>query len=86
MKKVKYWRMEIQQLSLTERMAFIDAINTLLSWDVLKGEYLELDLIRRLLESEVQIHATEVKVDKINVLAKLKKNGATHTSSALGMK
>ncbi len=86
MKKVKYWRMEIQQLSLTKRMAFIDAINTLLSWDVLKGEYLELDLIRRLLESEVQIHNPKVKADKINVLSKLKKNGATYTSSAFGTK
>jgi hypothetical protein len=82
MKNIKFWRMEIQQLSVTEKMIFNTAINKLLSWDVFKEEFLELDLIRRLLESEMQVNTPELKVAKNNVLAKIKKSGAPHISSA----
>jgi hypothetical protein len=70
MKKVKFWRMEIKQLSLTERMIFTTAMNKLLSWEVFKEEFLELDIIRRLLESEIQVNTPEVKIVKNNLLAK----------------
>jgi hypothetical protein len=45
----------VQQLSVTERMFFRDAIRTLLAWDLLKDECIELDLIRKILESEIKI-------------------------------
>jgi hypothetical protein len=82
MKKIKFWRMEIKQLSLTERMIFTTAMNKLLSWEVFKEEFLELDLIRRLLESEIQVNTPEVKVVKNNLLAKGKKGEAPYIRSA----
>jgi len=81
MKKVKFWRMEIKQLSLTERMIFTTAMNKLLSWEVFKEEFLELDIIRRLLESEIQVNTPEVKVVKNNFLTKGKKGDAPYISS-----
>lgn len=56
MKPVRYWKMEIQQLSISERMFFKDAIRTLLTWDVLKDEYSELALIQKIIESEIQLN------------------------------
>jgi hypothetical protein len=82
MKKVKFWRMEIKQLSLTERMIFTTAMNKLLSWEVFKEEFLELDIIRRLLESEIQVNTPEVKVVKNNLLAKGKKGETPYMRSA----
>lgn len=55
MKSVNFWKMQIKELSITERIFFRDAILTMLSWEALKGEYLELDLIRRMLESDIRI-------------------------------
>jgi hypothetical protein len=85
MKKIKFWRMEIQQLSVTERIIFNTAINKLLSWEVFKKEFLEIDLIRRLLESEIQIHPPEARVTKNTLLGKLKKYRSEHTPSASGI-
>jgi len=82
MKKVKFWRMEIQQLSLTERMIFTTAMNKLLTWEVFKEEFLELDIIRRLLESEIQVNTPQLKVVKSNVLAKGKKGELPYMRSA----
>jgi hypothetical protein len=55
MKSVKFWRIEVKTLSLTEKTFFRDAIKTLMAWQVLKEEYMELDLIMRILESEIRI-------------------------------
>lgn len=55
MKSITFWKTEIKQLSLTERMFFKDVIKTLLSWEALKKEYKELDIIRKILDSETQI-------------------------------
>ena len=55
MKSIKFWRMEAKRLSLTEKMFFRDAIKTLLAWTTLKEEYIELDLIMRILESEIRV-------------------------------
>jgi hypothetical protein len=55
MKSISFWRREVLSLSLTERMFFRDAIRTLQSWDTIKEEYSELDLIRRILESELRM-------------------------------
>ncbi len=52
MRSVKFWKMEIQRLSVAERQFFSGAIETLFAWKLLKEEYAELDLIRRILESE----------------------------------
>jgi hypothetical protein len=82
MKKVKFWRMEIKQLSLSERMIFTTAMNKLLSWEIFKEEFLELDIIRRLLESEIQVNTPEVKVTRSNLLAKGKKGEALYIRSA----
>ena len=60
MRSIKFWRMAVKELSLTERMFFRDAIKTLFAWDVLKGEYPELDLIMRILESEIRLRTQEV--------------------------
>ncbi len=62
MKSVKFWKSAANQLSLTEKMFFRDAIKTLLEWQVLKEEYLELDLIMRILESEIGIITPEATV------------------------
>jgi hypothetical protein len=62
MKSVKFWQMAAKQLPLTEKMFFRDAIKTLLEWQVLKEEYLELDLIVRILESEIRIITPETTV------------------------
>jgi len=62
MKSVKFWKSAAKQLSLTEKMFFRDAIKTLLEWQVLKEEYLELDLIMRILESEIGIITPEATV------------------------
>jgi|GEM_PF-6891300 len=59
MKSVRFWQMAAKQLSLTERIFFRDAITALLGWQVLKEEYLELDLIMRILESEIKIITPE---------------------------
>ena len=82
MKKVKFWRMEIKHLSLSERMIFTTAMNKLLSWEIFKEEFLELDIIRRLLESEIQVNTPEVKVARSNLLAKGKKGEAPYIRSA----
>jgi hypothetical protein len=61
MKSVKFWQMAAKQLSWTEKMFFKDAIKTLLQWQILKEEYLELDLIMRILESEIHIVTPEAR-------------------------
>jgi len=61
MKSVKFWQMAAKQLSSTGKMFFRDAIKTLLQWQILKEEYLELDLIMRILESEIRIVTPETR-------------------------
>jgi hypothetical protein len=68
MRSVKFWRMEAKRLSLTEKMFFRDAIKTLLAWPVLKEEYLELDLIMRILESEIRIVTPESSTRPMDIL------------------
>ncbi|MEW6570762.1 MAG: hypothetical protein AB1390_06275 [Nitrospirota bacterium] len=58
LKSIRFWRLEAKRLSLTERMFFRDAIRTLLTWEALREEYAELDLLRKVLESEIQIVET----------------------------
>ena len=55
MRPIKFWRMEIQQLSASERIGYQKAIKQLLNWDILKKECFELDLIERILESEMNV-------------------------------
>ena len=47
--------MQALDLSLTERMFFRDAIRTLQAWEIVKKEYAELDLIKKILEAEIKI-------------------------------
>ena len=54
MKSIRFWRMEVQQLTLTERIFFRDAISTLMAWGSLNEEFRELALIRKVLESEIK--------------------------------
>lgn len=58
MKSVKFWKMEVRRLSLTERIFFRDAIRTLLSWGTIQEECVELEVIRRILDSEVRVFQT----------------------------
>ena len=46
--------MQALDLSLTERMFFRDAIRTLQAWEIVKKEYAELDLIKKILEAEIK--------------------------------
>ena len=69
MKSVKFWRIEVKTLSLTEKTFFRDAIKTLLAWQVLKEEYMELDLIMRILESEIRIIPPDSSTGKISVVS-----------------
>lgn len=66
MKPVRFWKMEIKRLSLTERMFFRDAIKTLLSWDRIGEECFELEVIRRILDSEIRIVETAEAEDRPN--------------------
>ncbi len=65
MKSFRFWKMEVKQLSLTERIFFCDAIKTLFTWDLIREEYKELDFIKRILESEIRIvdHEPSKKID-----------------------
>ncbi len=54
-KFITFWRMQALDLSLTERMFFRDAIRTLQAWEIVKKEYAELDLIKKILETEIKI-------------------------------
>lgn len=56
MRFVTFWRMQALDLSLAERMFFRDAIRTLQAWDIIKKEYAELELIRKILETEINSH------------------------------
>jgi len=55
MKPLKFWRMQIQQLSLSERIFYKEVIKTLLTWGVLKRECLELNILQKMLESESNV-------------------------------
>jgi|WetSurSiteA1Bulk_404760.scaffolds.fasta_scaffold176085_1 hypothetical protein len=55
MRSLKFWKMQIQLLSLSERMFYKDVIDTLLAWKVLKEECLELIILKRMLESEIHV-------------------------------
>jgi hypothetical protein len=57
MRFAKFWKMQVFDLSLTERMFYRDAIRTLQAWEPLKEEFAELDLIRKMLEAEIQVPA-----------------------------
>jgi len=74
MKSIRFWRMEVQQLTLTERMFFRDAISTLMAWELLNEEFRELDLIKKVLESEIRI------VDPESLANRHKKKKAIFTS------
>jgi len=64
MKSIRFWRMEVQQLTLTERIFFRDAISTLMAWGSLNEEFGELALIRKVLESEIRIIDPESLADR----------------------
>ena len=77
MRSVKFWRLHIQELSYMEKTFFKDMIKTLLSWGVLKEEVLELDLVLKILEAEIELaelNSPEIKVDRkdISVLEGIK--------------
>jgi hypothetical protein len=59
MKSVHFWKIEIKQLSLSERMFFRDAIRTLQEWPLLNDECLELNVVKRILESEIRLQEKE---------------------------
>jgi hypothetical protein len=65
MKSLKFWKMQIQQLSPSEKMFYKDVIDTLLAWKVLKEECLELIILKRMLESEIHVSGqSDVKEEK----------------------
>jgi hypothetical protein len=65
MKSLKFWKMQIRMLSQSERMFYKDMIDTLMAWKVLKDECLELIILKRMLESEIQASCrSDVKEEK----------------------
>lgn len=64
MRPVSFWKKQISQLNYYEKTFFRDMIKTLLSWDILKKEVLELELILKILESDItfdKLNTTEIK-------------------------
>ncbi len=64
MKFITFWRMQALDLSLTERMFFRDAIRTLQTWDIVKKEYAELELIKKILEAEINIVPVNIQKER----------------------
>lgn len=58
MKSVKFWKTKVRQISLTERIFYRNAIKTLLSWDTMGEECIELEVISRILDSEIKVFYT----------------------------
>ena len=86
MKSVKFWKMKVRQLSLTERMFYRDAIKTLLSWDTMGEECAELEVISRIIDSEIRVvHRTEGEYhpNRKNSLSKRQSFGETSEQTAL---
>jgi hypothetical protein len=57
MKPISLWSKEARVLSTLEKVCLREAIEALLSWEPFKREYMELDLIRRLLEEDATIES-----------------------------
>ena len=64
MRSIRFWKTEIRSLSLTERIFFRDAIKTLQSWSALREEYGDLDLIKRVLESEMVLYPSGPRIEE----------------------
>ena len=78
MKSIKFWRTAIQQLSQPEMMKYQEAVQILLRWDVLKKEYFELDILKRILEAEMYIKEAR---DKRSSSFSWLKTSAVHVSA-----
>ena len=74
MRSVRFWKMEAKLMSLSERMFYRDAIETLLNWQVLRDEYGDLELIKRILDSESQMQEVEPKLHSIYTHTRVHKN------------
>ncbi len=59
MRFAKFWKMEIFELSLTERIFYRDAIRTLQAWKPLRDEFAELEMIKKMLEEEIHLPAID---------------------------
>ncbi len=78
MKFVNFWRMQALELSLSERIFFRDAIRTLQAWEIVNKEYAELDLIKKILETEINVlpvNLTEERKDKGEKTSRKNQNG-----------
>ena len=64
MKFVTFWKLQALELSLTERMFFRDAIRTLQAWEIVNKEYAELELIKKILEGEINIVPVNLQGEK----------------------
>jgi hypothetical protein len=60
MRPFSFWKKQIHQLDYYEKTFFRDMIKTLLSWDILRKEVLELEIILKILESDITF-------DKLNI-------------------
>lgn len=54
MKSISFWAREAQFLPALDREYLKEAIEMLLSWEPLRKEYGELDILRRMLEPEME--------------------------------
>lgn len=70
MRPFSFWKKQIHRLDYYEKTFFRDMIKTLLSWDILRKEVLELEIILKILESDIafdKLNTTEMRdEEKIN--------------------
>ncbi len=66
MKFVKFWSMQARELSLSERMFYRDAIRTLQAWDIVRKEFGELELIKNILEREINVLPADLQTRQAN--------------------
>lgn len=55
LRSFKFWQIAVKELSLTERIFYRDVIQTLMEWQIMKEEFGELNLIKKILDSEIRI-------------------------------
>ena len=59
MRFISFWKMQTLKLSKTERVFFRDAIIKLQTWEVVKKEYADLELIKKILEAGMDINTVD---------------------------
>ena len=59
MRFVDFWKLQTLELSKTERIFFRDAISKLQTWEIVKKEYADLELIKKILEAGIDVNPAD---------------------------